>query len=127
MHELVQCQLLPISTCHQVHRVFSKGAASREGTILRGDRIISINGTSLDGKTHAEVVSCLHQAKLSKQAIVVICRCVVSEKNTTEKLDSASQQQMSLSGTKMSLETSTGTTLIHTNWNNNETTSSKNV
>ncbi|XP_019752591.1 PDZ domain-containing protein 2 isoform X3 [Hippocampus comes] len=90
-----------------VHRVFSKGAASREGTILRGDRIVSINGTSLDGKTHAEAVSCLHQAKLSKQALVVICRFVVSEKKTTEKLDSASQQQMSLSGTKMSLETST--------------------
>uniref|UniRef100_A0A3Q2Z2W1 PDZ domain-containing protein 2-like n=1 Tax=Hippocampus comes TaxID=109280 RepID=A0A3Q2Z2W1_HIPCM len=77
-----------------VHRVFSKGAASREGTILRGDRIVSINGTSLDGKTHAEAVSCLHQAKLSKQALVVICRFVVSEKKTTEKLDSASQQQM---------------------------------
>ncbi|XP_051924091.1 PDZ domain-containing protein 2 isoform X3 [Hippocampus zosterae] len=90
-----------------VHRVFSKGAASREGTILRGDRIVSINGTCLDGKTHAEAVSCLHQAKLSKQALVVICRCVVGENNATEKLDSASQEQMSLSGTKMSLETST--------------------
>ncbi|XP_077417998.1 pro-interleukin-16 isoform X4 [Vanacampus margaritifer] len=91
-----------------VHRVFNKGAASLEGTILRGDKIISINGTCLDGKTHGEAVSCLHQAKVSKQAFVVICRCMVSEKDTLEKLDSASQPQMKLSANKMSLKTSTG-------------------
>ncbi|XP_057687790.1 PDZ domain-containing protein 2 isoform X3 [Corythoichthys intestinalis] len=91
-----------------VHRVFSKGAASREGTIVKGDRIVSINGTSLDGKTHGEAVSCLHQAKLSKQALVVICRQVVSEKNPLEKLDSTCQPPMRLSSTKMSLEKSTG-------------------
>ncbi|XP_077601236.1 PDZ domain-containing protein 2-like isoform X2 [Stigmatopora nigra] len=91
-----------------VHRVFSKGAASLEGTILRGDRIISINGTRLDGKTHGEAVSCLHQAKLSMQASVVICRHMVSEKNPLEKLDSTGQPQMRLSATKMSLQKSTG-------------------
>ncbi|KAM9391769.1 PDZ domain-containing protein 2 [Pholidichthys leucotaenia] len=55
-----------------VHRVFTKGAASLEGTIHRGDSILSINGTSLEGKTHGEAVSCLHQARLSNQALVVI-------------------------------------------------------
>ncbi|XP_077378633.1 uncharacterized protein pdzd2 isoform X4 [Festucalex cinctus] len=91
-----------------VHRVFNKGAASLEGTILRGDRILSINGTSLDGKTHGEAVSCLHQTKQSKQAFVVICRHMVNEKDTLEKLDSASQPQKKLSANKMSLKTCTG-------------------
>ncbi|XP_077456012.1 PDZ domain-containing protein 2-like [Stigmatopora argus] len=91
-----------------VHRVFSKGAAGLEGTILRGDRIVSINGTRLDGKTHGEAVSCLHQAKPSMQASVVICRHMVSEKNPLEKLDSTGQPQMRLSATKMSLQKSTG-------------------
>uniref|UniRef100_H2MS11 PDZ domain-containing protein n=1 Tax=Oryzias latipes TaxID=8090 RepID=H2MS11_ORYLA len=57
-----------------VHRVFSKGAASLEGSIQRGDSVLSINGTSLEGKTHREAVSCLHQAKPSSQAVVVIWR-----------------------------------------------------
>ncbi|KAK2837076.1 hypothetical protein Q5P01_014288 [Channa striata] len=57
-----------------VHRVFTKGAASLEGTIQRGDTILSINGTSLEGKTHGEAVSCLHQARLSSQALVVVWR-----------------------------------------------------
>ncbi|KAG7221344.1 hypothetical protein INR49_017310 [Caranx melampygus] len=39
-----------------VHRVFTKGAASLEGTIQRGDSILSINGISLEGKTHGEAV-----------------------------------------------------------------------
>uniref|UniRef100_A0A671VEH7 PDZ domain containing 2 n=1 Tax=Sparus aurata TaxID=8175 RepID=A0A671VEH7_SPAAU len=62
-----------------VHRVFTKGAASLEGTIQKGDRIISINGTNLEGKTHGEAVSCLHQARLSSQALVVIWRDKDSE------------------------------------------------
>ncbi|KAJ4941408.1 hypothetical protein JOQ06_011287 [Pogonophryne albipinna] len=57
-----------------VHRVFTKGTASLEGTIQRGDSILSINGISLGGKTHGETVSCLHQARLSMQALVVIWR-----------------------------------------------------
>jgi len=58
----------------QVHRVFSKGPASLEGRIQRGDSVLSVNGTSLGGKTHSEVFSCLHQARLSTQALVVIWR-----------------------------------------------------
>lgn len=69
----------------QVHRVFTKGAASFEGTIQRGDSILSINGTSLEGKTHGEVVSCLHQARVCKQALVVICRDEDAEVQTSDR------------------------------------------
>nr|XP_046242060.1 PDZ domain-containing protein 2 [Scatophagus argus] len=62
-----------------VHRVFTKSAASLEGTIQRGDSILSINGTSLEDKTHGEAVSCLHQARVSSQALVVIWRDMNSE------------------------------------------------
>lgn len=77
--------------CFQVHRVFTKGAASLEGTIQKGDRIISLNGTNLEGKTHGEAVSCLHQARLSSQALVVIWRDKDSELSVSGKQDSATQ------------------------------------
>lgn len=60
--------------CAQVHRVFTRGAAGFEGTIQRGDNILSINGISLEGKTHGEAVACLHQARVSSQALVVVRR-----------------------------------------------------
>ncbi|KAJ8396599.1 hypothetical protein AAFF_G00016650 [Aldrovandia affinis] len=55
-----------------VHRVFSRGVAGVEGTIQRGDSIISINGTALRGTTHGEALSCLQQARLSRQALLII-------------------------------------------------------
>ncbi|XP_067294505.1 PDZ domain-containing protein 2 isoform X2 [Pseudorasbora parva] len=55
-----------------VHRVFTRGVAGVEGTIHRGDRVLSINGTSLSGITHGEALSCLHQTRLPKQALVII-------------------------------------------------------
>nr|XP_060617337.1 PDZ domain-containing protein 2 isoform X1 [Anolis sagrei ordinatus]XP_060617338.1 PDZ domain-containing protein 2 isoform X1 [Anolis sagrei ordinatus] len=55
-----------------VHRVFSKGVASQEGIIHRGDLILSINGTCLTGSIHGDVLNALHQARLHKYAIVVI-------------------------------------------------------
>ncbi|XP_029943635.1 PDZ domain-containing protein 2-like isoform X3 [Salarias fasciatus] len=76
-----------------VHRVFTKGAAGLEGTIHRGDSILSINGSSLEGKTHGEAVSCLHQARLSKQALVVIRRNKDSEVDNSERQNAVSQTQ----------------------------------
>ncbi|KAM7018183.1 PDZ domain-containing protein 2 [Tautogolabrus adspersus] len=76
-----------------VHRVFSRGAASLEGTIQRGDSIYSINGTSLAGRTHGEAVSCLHQARLSSQAVVVIQRDGQQRADPAEKT-----QRMSSNG-----------------------------
>ncbi|CAG5917722.1 unnamed protein product [Menidia menidia] len=67
-----------------VHRVFTKGAARLEGTIKRGDTILSINGTNLEGKSHGEVMSCLHQARLSKQALIVIWRSEDCEEHISD-------------------------------------------
>uniref|UniRef100_A0AAZ3R233 PDZ domain-containing protein n=1 Tax=Oncorhynchus tshawytscha TaxID=74940 RepID=A0AAZ3R233_ONCTS len=62
-----------------VHRVFSKGLAGLEGTIQQGDSVLSINGSSLEGTSHGEALSCLHQARLSSQALVVFRRGKDSE------------------------------------------------
>ncbi|KAL4822397.1 hypothetical protein H8958_004651 [Nasalis larvatus] len=56
----------------QVHRVFSQGAASQEGTMNRGDFLLSVNGASLAGLAHGNVLKVLHQAQLHKDALVVI-------------------------------------------------------
>ncbi|XP_042344853.1 PDZ domain-containing protein 2 [Plectropomus leopardus] len=87
-----------------VHRVFTKGTASLEGTIQRGDSILSINGTSLGGKTHGEAVSCLHQARLSNQALVVIWRDKDSEPSVSDMPDSAGQSKRICPDRKKSLE-----------------------
>ncbi|KAM6034912.1 LOW QUALITY PROTEIN: PDZ domain-containing protein 2 [Theristicus caerulescens] len=55
-----------------VHRVFSKGVASQEGTIHRGDLVLSINGKSLASSVHGDVLNALHQARLYKYAVIVI-------------------------------------------------------
>ncbi|XP_066509661.1 PDZ domain-containing protein 2-like isoform X1 [Hoplias malabaricus] len=62
-----------------VHRVFTRGAAGVEGTIRRGDAVLSINGNSLHGTTHGEALSCLHQTRLLQKALVVIQRGKDSE------------------------------------------------
>ncbi|XP_054570327.1 PDZ domain-containing protein 2 [Eptesicus fuscus] len=55
-----------------VHRVFSQGAASQEGTMNRGDFLLSVNGASLAGLAHGDVLKVLHQAQLHKDVLVVI-------------------------------------------------------
>ncbi|XP_038646641.1 PDZ domain-containing protein 2 isoform X1 [Scyliorhinus canicula] len=55
-----------------IHRVFLRGVAAQEGTIQRGDYILSINGISVIGTTHGDTLNALHQARLPKQAIIVI-------------------------------------------------------
>ncbi|XP_054880814.1 PDZ domain-containing protein 2 isoform X2 [Poeciliopsis prolifica] len=68
-----------------VHRIFSNGAAGLEGTIQSGDTILSVNGTSLKGKSHVAVVSCLHEARYSKQALVVIWRNEECKQSISDK------------------------------------------
>uniref|UniRef100_A0A6I8Q2D5 Multiple PDZ domain protein n=1 Tax=Xenopus tropicalis TaxID=8364 RepID=A0A6I8Q2D5_XENTR len=46
-----------------VKTVFSKGAASEDGRLNRGDQIIAVNGQSLEGVTHEEAVSILKRTK----------------------------------------------------------------
>ena len=46
-----------------VKNVFSKGAASENGQLKRGDQILSVNGQSLEGLNHEEAVNILKNAK----------------------------------------------------------------
>ncbi|KAM5328361.1 PDZ domain-containing protein 2 isoform 2-T3 [Glossophaga mutica] len=57
-----------------VHRVFSQGAASQEGTMNRGDVLLSVNGASLAGLAHGDVLKVLHQAQMHKDVLVVLKR-----------------------------------------------------
>ncbi|XP_069543485.1 PDZ domain-containing protein 2 [Brachyistius frenatus] len=91
-----------------VHRVFTKGAASLEGTIQKGDPILSINGTSLEGRTHGEAVSCLHQARLSNQALVVIGRHKDGELSISDRQDSALLPKSMCSARRKCLEPGAG-------------------
>ncbi|XP_073399982.1 PDZ domain-containing protein 2 isoform X2 [Dendrobates tinctorius] len=55
-----------------VHRVFSKATTSRDPIVERGDRILSINGCSLQGAAHGDALTALHRAKLNREAVIVI-------------------------------------------------------
>ena len=46
-----------------VKTVFSRGAAAAEGSLKRGDQIVSVDGQSVDGVTHEQAVSMLKNAK----------------------------------------------------------------
>lgn len=50
----------------------SQGAASQEGTVNRGDFLLSVNGASLAGLAHGDVLKILHQAQLHRDVLVVI-------------------------------------------------------
>ncbi|XP_068457645.1 pro-interleukin-16 isoform X2 [Clinocottus analis] len=57
-----------------VHKVFPSGLAAQEGTIEREDEVLSINGQSLRGVTHADATAALRHARCLKQAVVVVCK-----------------------------------------------------
>ncbi|XP_030048860.1 PDZ domain-containing protein 2 [Microcaecilia unicolor] len=91
-----------------VHRVFSKGVASQEGTIKKGDCILSINGTPLAGSVHGNALNALHQAKLHRHAVVVIKKGKDGER-TSSKLDSAAMGRKCLTfGKDVTMEIKTG-------------------
>ncbi|XP_051890288.1 PDZ domain-containing protein 2 [Pristis pectinata] len=71
-----------------IHKVFSRGVAAQEGTIQRGDYILSINGISLIDTTHGDALNVLHQARIHKQAIIVIKKGREKEE-TSFKADSS--------------------------------------
>ncbi|KAL4617498.1 PDZ domain-containing protein 2-like [Arapaima gigas] len=81
-----------------VHRVFSRGAAGVEGTIQRGDRILSINATSLRATTHGEALSCLHKARLPRQALIVISRARGSPVHHGHLVSDGEERQTQRSG-----------------------------
>uniref|UniRef100_A0A672ZRX8 Pro-interleukin-16 n=1 Tax=Sphaeramia orbicularis TaxID=375764 RepID=A0A672ZRX8_9TELE len=57
-----------------VHRVFPSGLAAQEGTIHKGDQVLSINGQTLSGATHADATAALRQARTLNLAVVVVCK-----------------------------------------------------
>lgn len=54
--------------------MFPSGLAAQEGTIQRGDEVLSINGQTLRGVTHTDATNALRQARGLKLAVVVVSK-----------------------------------------------------
>ncbi|XP_027724666.1 PDZ domain-containing protein 2 isoform X2 [Vombatus ursinus] len=91
-----------------VHRVFSQGVASQEGSIHRGDLLLSINGTSLTGSIHGDVLNALHQAKMHKDAVVVIKRVKDKERGSARQEPTPASRKVTLSKKDVILELGIG-------------------
>ncbi|XP_050185125.1 PDZ domain-containing protein 2 isoform X2 [Myiozetetes cayanensis] len=90
-----------------VHRVFSKGVASQEGTIHRGDLVLSVNGKSLASSVHGDVLNTLHHARLYKYAVVVIQKEKDKANNSSKLETSATGRKCVGSGKDVSMEIGT--------------------
>ncbi|XP_007487566.1 PDZ domain-containing protein 2 isoform X1 [Monodelphis domestica] len=87
-----------------VHRVFSQGVASQEGSIHRGDLLLSINGTSLTGSIHGDVLNALHQAKMHKDAVVVVKKGKDQDRGSTRQEPTPASGKVSISQKDVILE-----------------------
>ncbi|KAM9832178.1 LOW QUALITY PROTEIN: pro-interleukin-16 [Neosynchiropus ocellatus] len=74
-----------------VHRVFPSGLANQEGTIQKGDVVLSINGQALRGVTHADATAVLRQARNLKLAVVVVCKRPAEESAGEEPVTTEDQ------------------------------------
>ncbi|XP_027565282.1 PDZ domain-containing protein 2 isoform X2 [Neopelma chrysocephalum] len=90
-----------------VHRVFSKGVASQEGTIHQGDLVLSINGKSLASSVHGDVLNTLHHARLYKYAVIVIQKEKDKANNSSRLETSATGRKCVGSGKDVSMEIGT--------------------
>lgn len=74
--------------------MFPSGLASREGTIQKGNEVLSINGKSLKGATHNDALAILRQARDPRQAVIVTRRPMLEAApdlgSTTDSAASAS-------------------------------------
>lgn len=52
--------------------MFSSGLAAQEGTIQKGDEVLSINGQTLRGLRHAEATAALRQTRNLMLAVLVV-------------------------------------------------------
>lgn len=66
----------------QVHKIFPQGLAALEGTIEKGDEVLSINGQTLKNVKHSDATAALRQAREMKQAVVVVCKSKEAESST---------------------------------------------
>ncbi|KAL1007495.1 hypothetical protein UPYG_G00087550 [Umbra pygmaea] len=67
-----------------VHRVFPNGLAAQEGTVEKGDEVLSINGQTLRGVTHADATAALRQARNMRLAVVVVSKAREEEGDVGE-------------------------------------------
>ncbi|NXC45110.1 IL16 protein, partial [Penelope pileata] len=72
-----------------VHKVFPNGLAFQEGTIQKGDEVLSINGKSLKGATHNDASVIMRQARQPRQAVVVTRKAKDGEKSHNVSIDSS--------------------------------------
>lgn len=54
--------------------MFPTGLAAQGGTILKGDKVLSINGQMVHNVTHADATTALRQARNPTLAVIVIDR-----------------------------------------------------
>ncbi|XP_064525007.1 pro-interleukin-16 isoform X1 [Pseudopipra pipra] len=90
-----------------VHKVFPNGLASQEGTIQKGDEVLSINGKSLKGVTHNDASAIMRQARQPRQAVVVTRKPKDGETNLNASINSSTSSVAS----DASQESATGDTI----------------
>ncbi|XP_054445020.1 pro-interleukin-16 [Pteronotus mesoamericanus] len=93
-----------------VHRVFPNGLASQEGTIQKGNEVLSINGKSLKGATHNDALAILRQARDPRQAVIVTRKPTLE---ATPDLSSSADSAASATGASDAATESTEAT-VHT-------------
>lgn len=69
--------------------MFPNGLASQEGTIQKGDEVLSINGKSLKGATHNDASAIMRQARQPRQAVIVTRKAKDAEKNLNDSTGSS--------------------------------------
>uniref|UniRef100_A0A8C3Q6N3 Pro-interleukin-16 n=2 Tax=Geospiza parvula TaxID=87175 RepID=A0A8C3Q6N3_GEOPR len=90
-----------------VHKVFPNGLACQEGTIQKGDEVLSINGKCLKGATHSDASAIMRQARQARQAVVVTRKSKDGEKNLNVSISSSTSSVAS----DASQESATGDTI----------------
>ncbi|KAF4792928.1 interleukin 16 [Turdus rufiventris] len=90
-----------------VHKVFPNGLACQEGTIQKGDEVLSINGKSLKGATHSDASAIMRQARQPRQAVVVTRKSKDGGKNLNASISSSTSSVAS----DASQESATGDTI----------------
>uniref|UniRef100_A0A8C3RMQ7 Pro-interleukin-16 n=1 Tax=Chelydra serpentina TaxID=8475 RepID=A0A8C3RMQ7_CHESE len=87
-----------------VHRVFPNGLASQEGTIQKGDEVLSINGKSLKGATHNDALAIMRQARPPRQAVIVTKKAKEEETSLNVSVDSTTYSTESETSTEATTE-----------------------
>ncbi|XP_054878432.1 pro-interleukin-16 isoform X2 [Poeciliopsis prolifica] len=80
-----------------VHKVFPCGLAAQEGTIQKGDVVLSINGLTLCGIKHMDATAILRQTRNQTLAVVVICKGTKEEEKNGNRTGEEMEQETPLS------------------------------